>query len=449
MVTITNPQHVVVLAFENRSFDHMLGFTPPGGRLTGEEFNPVDPAISDSEKVKVNRAAGPLTGVDPNHSFEGVREQLFGASLDQPDPAPMNGFVSNYIKDVGGDVAQGKTIMNCHSPESLPVLAGLAQNYRVCTRWFSSVPGPTWPNRFYMHAATSAGLVTNEPLDDDVPTIFDRLDGSRSWRIYAGDVPQCLSVESLALRFVQDHLRLDQDRHFQPLARFFTDLASGSLPAYSFIEPQYFDTPFGQASDQHPPHDTRIGEALLAHVYNSLVASSSWQNTLLLVLFDEHGGLFDSVSPPTGVTAPDEHVSAQPAFDFTRLGVRVPAIVVSAWADPGVDATQYEHSSIPATLNAVFNLGPASFLSRRDAAANTFNTNLTRTTPRQASDVFHADTTHGPTLDQIAPPSATVAGTRQALTSVLEQKAQSTLSSFATHQRQLLQLADKLVRSLP
>jgi phospholipase C len=447
---VATPQHVIVVAFENRSFDHMLGFTPPGGALTGQEFNPLDPADPGSERVFVNQLAGPITSVDPNHSFDGVREQLFGASLRPPDPAPMNGFVSNYIKDVGGDVTQGKTIMDCHAAESLPVLAGLAQNFCVCTRWFSSVPGPTWPNRFYMHAATSRGLLTNDPLDAGAATIFDRLDGRQSWRIYAGDVPQCLSIESLAERFVLEQLKSPQDKHVHNLAQYFADLQSGSLPAYSFIEPQYFETPLGHPTDEHPPHDIRLGEALLGHIYSSLVASDYWPDSLLLVLFDEHGGFFDSVSPPTGVAAPDEFTSRQPVFDFTRLGVRVPAVVISPWVERGsVDPTQYDHASISATLNAVFDLGPTGFLTRRDAAANAFTTKLSRTSPRALTDLFQADTASGPPLAELAPSGASVAGAKQALTTILAQKADRVLSTFSSHQRRLLELSDKLVRSLP
>ena len=234
----------------------------------------------------------------------------------------MNGFVSSYIKNVGGDVAKGKAIMDCHAPESIPVLAGLAKNYRVCTRWFASVPGQTWPNRFFMHAATSRGLVSNDPLDEAAVTIFDKLDGKQSWRIYAGDVPQCLSIERLARKFLLDQVKAVQDRHFHTLAQYFNDLSQGTLPAYSFIEPQYFNTPFGKATDQHPPHDIQLGEALLGHVYNSLLASDYWQDSLLLVIFDEHGGFFDTVSPPRAVPAPDEFVASQPVFDFTRLGPR-------------------------------------------------------------------------------------------------------------------------------
>jgi phospholipase C len=446
---MANPHHVVVIAFENRSFDHMLGFVAPGGTLTGQESNPVNPADPNSERVPVTQLAGPITSVDPNHSIEAVHEQVFGASVGEPDPAPMNGFVSSYIKNAGGDVTRGKAIMDCHAPESIPVLAGLAKNYRVCTRWFSSVPGQTWPNRFFMHAATSRGLVTNDPLDEDAQTIFDKLDGKQSWRIYAGDVPQCLSIERLAGRFVLEHLKASQDRHFQPLAQYFNDLTHGTLPAYSFIEPQYFDTPLGKATDQHPPHDIQLGEALLGHVYNSLLASDYWQDSLLLVIFDEHGGFFDTVPPPRGVPAPDEFVASQPAFDFTRLGPRVPAVVVSPWVEPGIDATQYDHASIPATLNSLFELGPASFLTRRDAAANTFNRNLALTAPRGVLGAFQADTAKGPPLEQLAPPTGTVPGTREALQTVLKVRGTAPLSSFSSHQRRLLELSNNVMHNLP
>jgi phospholipase C len=445
---MANPHHVVVIAFENRSFDHMLGFSPPGGALTGQEFNPVNPADPNSERVPITRLAGPITRIDPNHSLEAVNEQVFGVSSGQPDPAPMNGFVSNYIKDVGGDVTTGKTIMDCHAPESIPVLSGLAKNYRVCTRWFSSVPGQTWPNRFFMHAATSRGLVTNDPLDEDAATIFDKLDGKQTWRIYAGDVPQSLSIESLAAKFVLDHVKAPQDRHFHTLAQYFDDLTQGTLPAYSFIEPQYFNTPFGQATDEHPPHDIQLGEALLGHIYNSLLASNYWQDSLLMVLFDEHGGFFDSVSPPRGVPAPDEFVASQPVFDFTRLGPRVPAVLVSPWVEPGVDSTQYEHASIPATLNVLFDLGPANFLTRRDAAANAFNRNLSLSTPSSLVGAFQADTGKAPPLDQLAPRTTDVPGTGAALQAVLDVKRTAPLSTFSSHQRRLLELSKNLLHRL-
>ena len=152
----------------------------------------------------------------------------------------------------------------------------------------------------------------------------------------------------------------------------------------------------------------------------------------MLVLFDEHGGFFDSVPPPRGVPAPDDLVAAQPVFDFTRLGPRVPAVLVSPWVEPGVDATVYDHSSISATLNALFELGPTNFLSRRDAAANAFNRNLSLTTPRGLVGAFQADTANAPPLEVLAPPDAGVAGTAQALQTVLDVKGTAALSTFSS-----------------
>jgi phospholipase C len=234
------------------------------------------------------------------------------------------------------------------------------------------------------------------------------------------------------------------------LAQFFSDLQAGTLPAYSFIEPQYFDSPFGHASDYHPPHDVRIGEALLGHVYNALLQSTVWQDSVLLVLFDEHGGFFDSISPPTGVVAPDDLVSAQPAFDFTRLGVRVPAIVVSPFVQPGsVDATVYDHSSIAATVNKIFGLGATNFLTRRDAAANTFDRNFIQPVASLLPDIFRADTSNGPPLEALAPPETAVAGTERALETVLSQTTRSTLAGLSSHQRRLVELSDKILNSRP
>jgi phospholipase C len=137
---------------ENRSFDHMLGFLPYGGKLTGGEFNPVDPADPHSERVFVNNRAGYVSKVDPLHDLLSVNTQLFGSEDTSVDPAPMNGFVKSCIAAASGDVRTGETIMGCFDPVKLPTLSALAQEFCLCDHWFSSVPGPTWPNRFLRHA---------------------------------------------------------------------------------------------------------------------------------------------------------------------------------------------------------------------------------------------------------------------------------------------------------
>jgi phospholipase C len=434
------PQHIIVIAFENRSFDHALGFLPPelGGDLIGDEYNLVDPSSPSSERVYVTRNAGPITPVDPCHDFPSVDLQLYGDRPEHARPAPMSGFVQSYLQESHGDLAGGRKIMDCHTPESLPVLSTLARQYCLCTRWFSAVPGPTWPNRYFMHAATSRGTLGYDTID--VPTIYDRIEHAtpaRTWRIYFGDIPQSAGVRHLAETLVGELLNVFHFDHFHRLHQFFDDLKRGDLPNYTFLEPSYFDTPLGPASDEHPPHDTRVGEALLAQIYNALIASDYWQDSLLLVTYDEHGGFYDSVSPPVGVPAPDECTCANPTFDFTRLGVRVPTILISPLIPPHVDDTVYEHASIVASTRTLFGLGPDSALTRRDASANTFEHNLGLPATRARTDA--APFVLGPhhQLEAIAPHVASGAGFRQIL--------QHPHLGLSPHQQGLLSLVGKLL----
>ena len=263
--------------------------------------------------------------------------------------------------------------MECFDPAKIPALATLAQEFCVCDRWFSAAPGPTWLNRFYAHAATSDGMVIDNATHNyKMNTIYDALTKNGvSWNIYYGDIPQSLILRQL----------WRTPDHYRRFERFYADVQRGDLPAYTFIEPRYFSLLVWKANDNHPPHDVRQGEYLLAEVYDTLRKSPLWEKSLLVVLYDEHGGFFDHVPPPDSVPNPDGKKSKSPAFDFTRLGVRVPAILVSPFVEKGrVDSTIYEHSSLPATIRTLFNL-PES-LTTRDRAANTFEKNLSRTIPR-------------------------------------------------------------------
>ncbi len=367
-------EHVIVLMLENRSYDRMLGYLPNGGGLAGDEFNRVDPSDPASEQVHVSNQAGYITAVDPAHDFVSVQKQLFGPTGQVTSPAPMSGFVASFTEQAKGDVATGKTIMQCFDPDQVPALATLARQFCVCDHWFAAVPGPTWVNRFFVHAATSDGVVIDTVEHDyNMKTIYDLLGENKlSWNIYYGDFPQSLTLQHLWLSL----------EHFKGFHNFHTDLEKGELAAYTFIEPRFLSFHEWQATDEHPPHDVRMGEYLIAEVYDSLRSSSFWEKSLLVVLYDEHGGFFDHVSPPAGVPNPDGKLSSNPPFDFTRLGVRVPAILVSPLVEKGqVDSTIYEHSSLPATVRTLFNL-PGS-LTARDRAANTFEKNLTLSTPRQ------------------------------------------------------------------
>jgi phospholipase C len=290
----------------------------------------------------------------------------------------MRGFVSNFSRQVHSSlhgpvtVRHPERIMRCFSPEKLPVLTSLAREFAVCDHWFSSVPGPTWPNRFFMHAATSGGHLSDHPLI--AQTIYHRLDrAKRSWKLYYHDSCQTMAILNL---WGSALFR----RRFNGITRFFEEAKAGDLPSYSFIEPRYHNTfdASGRlvyhANDQHPPYypgstsDIRYGEHLIADIYEALRSSPCWNKTLLVIVYDEHGGLYDHVVPPAGIPSPG-HRGAITAgdFNFDRLGVRVPAVLVSPWIRRGtVDRTLYDHTSILATLERLWAMEP---LTERDGHA--------------------------------------------------------------------------------
>ena len=390
MSAVDEIRHVVVLMFENQSFDRLLGHlvlddpTQKIDGLTGAESNPLAPP-RDLTPVRVTRVSAPSVYVvdpTPGHDFEDVNEQLFGQRAPQDVSTPRNtGFVLNYAAQVGPDRRplgdRGREIMQCLDPTLLPVMTTLARSFVVCDRWFSSVPGPTWPNRFFVHAATANGhLVTPETGAQlasqfwgspyDMRTIFENLmDRGLTWAVYFDDYAQAFALRRL-------HPYIDRFRRY---AQFAQDVVHGTLPAYSFIEPRSFSAPGYPANDQHPPHHLLDGERLLADVYDTLRADDAvWRRSLLVVLYDEHGGFYDHVPPPRAVP-PDARRAEPSGFPFDRLGVRVPALLVSPWVGEGrVDHATYDHTSLPATLKRMFGL--PSFLTARDAAANTFDHNF-------------------------------------------------------------------------
>lgn len=361
-------EHVVVLVLENRSFDHMLGFLPGVNGLKGTEGNQVDPAVPGSPVVRVSKDASYVgdLDVDPSHEVTQVNEQLFGSTVVPPPGGPHNiGFVLNYGKqrDSNGRAAVAANIMKCFDPAKLPVLTTLATEFAVCDRWHSSVPGQTWPNRFFLHCATSGGFVDNKPRFYGMRTIYENIaDAGLGWAVYFHDFPQSLALANLTNFVVRDQFR------FFP--QFFDDLKNNALPNYCFLEPRYFNFLGWKANDQHPPHDVQLGDALIADVYEQLRASDYWNTCLFVVLYDEHGGLYDHELPPPAVN-PDGKFSVDPPFAFDRLGLRVPAVLVSPLIPKGtVDSTLYDHTSLLATVRELFELPEP--LTRRDAEAATF-----------------------------------------------------------------------------
>jgi phospholipase C len=372
-------KHIVVLMMENRSFDHMLGgLTKTDARidgLTGKESNP----DTEGKIIPVQQKADYQDQLvhDPDHHFPGTDLQIFGGQTGSGRVANMQGFVKSYFTQTN-DVKLSHEIMYYFDPKKLPVLTTLAQEFAVFNRWFSSIPGPTICNRAFAHYGTSFGQVGMNVfyIGKGIESIYGRMvDAGRTAKIYYYD------QHSSTMEIV--NLLQHQPEVFGSFSQFIADCKTGKLPDYSFIEPAYNDHPGpggGQilASDQHPTHNVHEGERFIGMVYNAIRGNDAlWDSTALLIVYDEHGGLYDHVVPPVcrpdGFTAQPSDTNTGIPFAFDRLGVRVPAILISPYVPKGtvVDGRVFEHACIPNTVTQYFLEGDAK-RTDRESKSETF-----------------------------------------------------------------------------
>lgn len=371
--------HYVVLMLENRSFDHIFGYLGIGnGLITSPGKNYLSPVDSTSESF-VSKKGGDFTAVGqgPSHSLKQTNEQLFGTTkvpVTQPaSAAKMDGFVASLKTSLQYDLRRDPTsselqqAMNAFDPVQLPVLSTLAKNFVLCDRWFADVPGPTMPNRAFVHAATSQGYTYNAGWKPKFTckTIYDRLsDAGMSWRTYYHDLDDVLEL--------YPNIKGGTTNHVQ-FAQYVADVTGDQLATYSFITPAFMGSHEQPVNSMHAPADARPAEKLVADVYGALRGHEQvWKKTLLIVVFDEHGGYYDHVQPPATVS-PDginglTNESFLVPFHFDRLGLRVPAILISPWFKAEVDSTTYSHSTIPGSIIDALQL-PGGFLTKRDANA--------------------------------------------------------------------------------
>ena len=387
---LDNLRHIVVLMMENRSFDHMLGgLKAQDSRidgLTGNESNP-DTAGNIVKVQPLAQFQGQLDP-DPDHHFPGVDLQIFG---DDPNRAGnMQGFVKSYFHQ-RQDVKHSQKILYYFTPDKLPVLTTLAREFAVFNGWFSSIPGPTVCNRAFAHYGTSFGHVGMEIfyLTEPFKSIYQRMihaTPKRTAKIYYYD--QASSTMEIV------NLLQDQPELFATYDQFLADCESGTLPDYSFIEPNYSDHDEELANDQHPDHHVQAGEVFIASVYNAIKQNPNlWKSTALLITYDEHGGIYDHVVPPAcmpdGFVAQPNDTGTGREFKFDRLGVRVPAVLVSPWVPQAtvVQGRVFEHACIPATVTKFF-LGDYAQRSVREKNADTFLDLLSSPTMRTDTPDF-------------------------------------------------------------
>ncbi len=392
---LSSIQHIVQVMLENRSFDHMLGFlyegkTGPNGvpfeGLTGTESN-LDASGNPVTVYQIDVSQQNsyfMPGADPGEGYANTNSQLFGTGS-PPDPAVATnaGFVRNFAAAITWDGQNNRTvlpgtvasdIMGVFPPSALPVLSGLARGFAVCDHWFSSVPTETFPNRAFACAGTSQGHMNDSTSSYTVQSIFGLMTArGLSWKIYGYD------AEPLTRANYPD-TQSAPDSCFGEFTNFQADCAAGTLAEYSFLEPSWGST----GNSQHPNYDVALGELLIQQIYEAVRNGPGWDQTLLVITYDEHGGLYDHVAPPTNAVAPDTSVGEY-GFDFTRFGVRVPAVLVSPLIAAGTifnvaaGSTPIDHTSVLKTIELRWGL-PA--LTKRDAAAPDLGDVLTLTTPR-------------------------------------------------------------------
>lgn len=412
-MSIEKIKHWVVVMFENRSFDNLLGHLPHIDAADGIRDREMQlPYPGGQVRVAPARLFNdPIP--DPGEGYPSVNVQLYGRYLPesnaglpgylgfarrqadpwnapQPGESPtMNGFALDFYynskwqtgRELGHDEMQ--SIGAVFTPQTAPVINTLAEQYAVFTQWHCDVPTCTFPNRSFFHAGTSKGRVDNNVTwdyawDNNLPNLFTRMtDQGVAWRAYF-DKSQVIPFEAINLGGL--HHRKLWKTHAVHMEQFYADAARGTLPDYSWVEPCML---FGDLQDYHPPTDIRAGERFLASIYNAVRTSPQWEDTALVVMFDEHGGCFDHVPPPAA-PSPDDIVE-QEGFTFDRLGVRVPTIVISAHTERGtVIRDLHTNTSMTRTLRESLGLGAA--FTRRDAWATPLDAAFNRSQPRR--DMF-------------------------------------------------------------
>ncbi|HEY6624065.1 MAG TPA: alkaline phosphatase family protein [Acidimicrobiales bacterium] len=415
--SIPEVEHIVILMMENHSYDNYFGMLAGHG----DGFNLGTDGQPTESNNKADGSAVPLTHFSGTRQVAGLPTQTWNASHIQDNDGACDGFVRSIEETLPGKDAS--RAMTYWTEQDLPFYYGLAKTFPLATRWFSSCLGPTFPNRRFMIAGTAHGLIDDLPFGmGDYPeagTIFDLLTAHNiSWINYHNVAPWQLNFKRLfhtpgvnivrmigaffawifpsLLKAVQSKLQCTADlyplgtlrsiNHLRTMSQLFVDARNGTMPSVSIIDPD-----FGQWSEENP-QDIQDGEAFASKVINAVMSGEGWPRTLLIWVYDEHGGYYDHVAPPPA-PIPDDIPGANPlkrhwwlglllrftpyskkvnvsdsgqtAYD--RLGFRVPAVIVSPYARPNfVSDTIYDHTSILKLIEKKWNL-PA--LTHRDAAA--------------------------------------------------------------------------------
>lgn len=408
-------EHVVILQMENRSFDHYFASLALDEGRTDVRAMPADSRnlMDDGTPIDISAIGEEAYLIDPDPPH------MWGQCHDQWNGGANDGFVTEYQKVMEDDLeaivrslmkgqeyteeefAQRMTeeydkrlgwVMGYHQRKDLPALYHLADHFTLCDQWYSSLLGPTWPNRHYSLAATSMGVKANTtPLSARTPYYSMVKDHGYTIGLYA-----YMPIVFFGLT-VHDFTKAPDDKkhpglglHGQKLDAFFEDCEQGTLPNVSIVEPDY------TLNDDHPPQDVRLGQSFIASVYEALRKSPQWDRTLLVIYYDEHGGFYDHVAPPK--VEHDDHASE----GFDQLGFRVPGLLVGPLVKPGyVMKNLVDHASVPSLISRIFDVD---HVNKRSEMAGTFEDafdieridakNRTAPLPIKNIDIPHAKIRH-------------------------------------------------------
>ena len=338
-------EHFVVVMMENHSFDNILGLIGRGDGFTlGSDGQPT--------------AKNPDGNGNYVHAFHMPTEcQTLGVGNNWKvtheafDNGTCQGFVTSTTAEA----------MGYFTSADLPFTCGMATIFPIADRYFCSAMVQTDPNRRFLIAGTSLGLIddTFPPALPPNGVIFEQFNRHGiTWRDYYSTLPSL----GVFLPLLEDP---SLSSGLAKIDQFFADAAAGALPAFSLVEPDY-----GRQSEEDP-QDVQFGDQFMGKVVNAVMASPNWSSTMLIWTYDEHGGYYDHVPPPVAVPPDDLPPTLMPGFPpggFDRYGFRVPAGVVSPYSKKDfVSHTTYDHTSILKTVEEKWNL-PA--LTRRDANAS-------------------------------------------------------------------------------
>jgi phospholipase C len=374
-------EHIVVVMMENHSFDNLLGALAVSGQPAADGLTFVDgraqntnpgPVGADGAAARVS--AFPLGTTEQ----EAHVSQSWNATHAQIDGGSMEGFVLQ---------AGSPQPMGYYTPKQLPFSYWLANTFAVANRWFCAAPCQTYPNRRFLMAGTAYGEIatTGVSLHDAPPpngTIFDRMtEHGVSWRNYFTDIPSTMIIPEIVRRYWDTNISLLDD--------FIDDCREDTLPSVSFVDPglgvvtdvgkylvqHSFLEGIGEALEaisgsEEAPQDVAFGERWAYDVIRHLIRSPAWPRTLLIYVYDEHGGYYDHVAPPPAILPDAIRPNLAPGDapgGYDMYGPRVPAIIVSPYAKPHSVSDVDDHTSVLATIEAKWNL-PA--LTDRDANAN-------------------------------------------------------------------------------